>query len=100
MQRCEETGLSLRVRGLVVFFTGAVSAAACSSCGYFFVLGQIKRHGCVFTVSVNSLMLVAAGLQVRAQLAQVVHDAFQLFGRLAKILQRDLDVVVARQSRC
>jgi hypothetical protein len=44
--------------GFVVFFTGAVSAAACSSCGYFFVLGQIKRHGCVLTVSVSSLMFV------------------------------------------
>ena len=48
----------VRGRGLVVFFTGAVSAAACSFCGYFFVLGQINRHGCVFTVSVNSLMFV------------------------------------------
>src|SRR4051812_41591674 len=40
------------------FFTGVAAAAACSSCGYFFVLGQIRRHGWAFTVSVNSLTLV------------------------------------------
>src|SRR5260370_35175607 len=39
----------------------AVDAVCRCSSGYFFVDGQIKRHGWVFTVSLKSLMLRPAG---------------------------------------
>src|SRR5437762_11021650 len=47
-----------RGRGFVVFFPGVAAGAGCSSSGYFFVLGQTRRHGWCFTVSVRSLMFV------------------------------------------
>src|SRR3954454_1585321 len=44
-----------RVDFRTVIVSGAArSRAAGSSFGYFFVLGQMSRHGCVFTVCVRS----------------------------------------------
>ena len=44
LMRAGGVGDDVVLRGFVVFF-GAASVAAASSCGYFFVLGQINRHG-------------------------------------------------------
>ncbi len=42
------------LRTLIVSPEAAAGAAGVESSGYFFVLGQINRQGCVFTVCVSS----------------------------------------------
>jgi hypothetical protein len=54
--------------------------------GDFFVLGQIKRHGCVFTVSLNSAMLRPTGSRSRRVDLNFSEDS-RKFCRVTSILR-------------
>src|SRR5262249_49492627 len=69
-----ERGFAFAVLRTVIVPSRAIAGVGDAS-GYFFVVGQISRHGCVFIVSLNCLMFSPAGCSSFVAIFNLSDDA-------------------------